>query len=138
MFLHTPTTKRGCLGRLTPGHLLHEDLDEAILADGAQVLHDVLVLQVLVQGDLLVQRLGVPERADTTQTTSIGLLALRNVNGSPARLARRSGHTDPRICDFTDDHVGVFMRGVYRGVTERYSAGVVTRSDRTDRTPTPA
>lgn len=45
---------------LTSRHLLHEDLDEAVLADGAQVLHDVLVLQVLVQSDLLVERLRVP------------------------------------------------------------------------------
>lgn len=29
---------------LTSGHLLHEDLDEAVLADGAEVLDDVLVL----------------------------------------------------------------------------------------------
>lgn len=45
---------------LTSGHLLHEDLDEAVLADGAEVLDDVLVLQVLVKSDLLVQRLRVP------------------------------------------------------------------------------
>lgn len=45
---------------LTSGHLLHEDLDEAVLADGSQVLNDVLVLQVFVQRDLLVKRLRVP------------------------------------------------------------------------------
>lgn len=44
---------------LTSRHLLHENLDEAVLADGAQVLDDVLVLEVLVQGDLLVERLRV-------------------------------------------------------------------------------
>lgn len=47
---------------LTSRHLLHEDLDEAVLADGAQVLNDVLVLQVFVQRDLLVKRLGVAVR----------------------------------------------------------------------------
>lgn len=44
---------------LTSGHLLHENLDEAVLADGAQVLDDVLVLEVFVQSDLLVKRLRV-------------------------------------------------------------------------------
>ena len=48
-------------GPLTSRHLLHEDLDEAVLADGAQVLHDVPVLQTPVERDLLVERLGVPE-----------------------------------------------------------------------------
>ena len=37
---------------LTSRHLLHEDLDEAVLADGAKVLDDILVLQVFVEGDL--------------------------------------------------------------------------------------
>lgn len=41
----------------TSWHLLHEDLDEAVLADGAQVLDNVLMPQALVQGNLLVQRL---------------------------------------------------------------------------------
>lgn len=48
----------------TSRHLLHEDLDEAVLADGAQVPHDVPVPQVLVQGDLLVQGLRVPAQRD--------------------------------------------------------------------------
>lgn len=50
---------------LTSRHLLHEDLDEAVLADGAEVLDDVLVLQVLVEGDLLVEGLRVPESTRT-------------------------------------------------------------------------
>lgn len=50
-----------CSWSLTSGHLFHEDLDEPVLADGAQVLHNVLVLQVLVQSYLLVQGLGVPK-----------------------------------------------------------------------------
>lgn len=45
---------------LTSGNLLHEDLDKTILADGAQVLHNVLVLQVFVKGNLLVEGLRVP------------------------------------------------------------------------------
>lgn len=45
---------------LTSRYLLHKDLDEAILTDGAQVLHNVLVFQMLVEGDLLVEGLGVP------------------------------------------------------------------------------
>lgn len=49
---------------LTSWHLLHEDLDEAVLADGAQVPHDVPVPQALVQCDLLVQGLRVPVRWD--------------------------------------------------------------------------
>ena len=44
---------------LTSRHLLHEDLDEAVLADGTQVLHNVLVLQVFVESDFLVERLRV-------------------------------------------------------------------------------
>lgn len=46
----------------TSGHLLHEDFDEAVLADGAQVAHDVPVPQPLVQSDLLVQGLREPAR----------------------------------------------------------------------------
>lgn len=42
---------------LTSRHLLHEDLDEAVLADGAEVLNDVLVLEVFMQGDFFMQRL---------------------------------------------------------------------------------
>lgn len=34
----------GNMKRLTSRHLLHEDLDESILTDGAQVLDNVLVL----------------------------------------------------------------------------------------------
>lgn len=44
----------------TSRHLLHEDLDEAILTDGAQVLHNVPVLQPLVQSDFLMEGLRVP------------------------------------------------------------------------------
>lgn len=48
---------------LTSRDLLHEDLDEAVLADGAQVLDDVLVLEVFVKSDLLMERLRVPANA---------------------------------------------------------------------------
>lgn len=44
----------------TSRHLLHEDLDESILADGAQVLNNVPVLQPLVQSDFLMKGLRVP------------------------------------------------------------------------------
>lgn len=47
---------------LTSWHFLHKDLDETILADGTEVLHDVPVLQPLVQGDLLVEGLRIPWR----------------------------------------------------------------------------
>lgn len=50
---------------LTSGHLLHEDLNEAVLADGSQVLNDVLVLQVFVECDLLMERLRVSVRVKT-------------------------------------------------------------------------
>lgn len=48
----------------TSGHFLHEDLDEAILADRAQVLHDVPVFQPLVQSDLLMEGLRIPLQTD--------------------------------------------------------------------------
>lgn len=44
---------------LTSWHLLHEDLDEAVLADGAEVLHDVLVLEVFMQSNFFMQRLRI-------------------------------------------------------------------------------
>lgn len=49
---------------LTSGHLLHEDLNEAVLADGSQVLDDVLVLQVFVERDLLMERLRVSVKTE--------------------------------------------------------------------------
>lgn len=49
-------------GLLTPRHLLHEYLNVAVLGNRAQVLNDIAVLEVLVQGYLLVQRLGEPRR----------------------------------------------------------------------------
>lgn len=55
-FQSKPRQKRRSL---TSRHLLHENLDEAVLADGAQVLDDVLVLEVFVQSDLLVKGLRV-------------------------------------------------------------------------------
>lgn len=45
----------------TSRHLFHEDLDVSVLRNGAQVLNNVPVLQVLVKGDLLMEGLGVPE-----------------------------------------------------------------------------
>lgn len=56
---------------LTSRHLLHEDLDEAVLADGSQVLNDVLVLQVFVERDLLVQRLRVPVRGGAAREEDV-------------------------------------------------------------------
>ena len=47
-------------GSPTSRDLLHEDLDVAVLRDGAQVLDDVAVLQILVEGNLLVEGLGIP------------------------------------------------------------------------------
>lgn len=65
----------------TPRHLLHEDFDVTVLRNGAQVLDDVPVLEVLVEGDLLVQRLRVPEkkkeksgRSETLSTESDSIL----------------------------------------------------------------
>lgn len=46
----------------TSRNLLHEDLDETILTDGSQVLHNIPVFQPLVQSYLLVEGLGIPER----------------------------------------------------------------------------
>lgn len=47
-----------CVSSLvTSRHLFHKDLDEAVLADGAEVLDDVFVLQVLVEGNLLMEGL---------------------------------------------------------------------------------
>lgn len=51
---------------LTSRHLLHEDLDEAVLADGAEVLNDVLVLEVFVQGDFFMQRLRISADTQTS------------------------------------------------------------------------
>lgn len=45
----------------TSRHLFHEDLDVSVLRNGAQVLNNVPVLQVLVKGDLLMKGLGVPK-----------------------------------------------------------------------------
>lgn len=45
----------------TSRHLFHEDLDVSVLRNRAQVLNDVPVLQVLVEGDFLVERLRVPK-----------------------------------------------------------------------------
>lgn len=45
----------------TSGHLLHEDLDVSVLRNGAQILNNVPVLQVLVEGDLLVEGLRVSD-----------------------------------------------------------------------------
>lgn len=52
--------ERKATAGLTSRHLLHEDLYEAILTEGSQVLHDVLVLQVFVESNLLMERLRVP------------------------------------------------------------------------------
>lgn len=45
----------------TSGHLFHEDLDVPILRNGAQVLNNVPVLQVLVKRDLFMKGLRVPD-----------------------------------------------------------------------------
>lgn len=50
----------------TSWHFLHEDLDETILADRTEVLHDVPVFQPLVQSDLLVEGLRIPWRQTGT------------------------------------------------------------------------
>lgn len=42
---------------LTSWHLLHEDFEDAILADRSQVLDNVLVAESRMQSNLLVQRL---------------------------------------------------------------------------------
>lgn len=45
----------------TSRHLFHEDLDVSILRNGAQILNNVPVLQVLVEGNLFMKRLRVPD-----------------------------------------------------------------------------
>lgn len=54
---------------LTPRHLLHEYLNEAIFRNRAQVLDDIAVLEVLVQGYFLMKRLGVPSRKNKASVT---------------------------------------------------------------------
>ncbi len=46
----------------TSGYFLHEDLDETILTDRAQILDNISVFQPLVQSYLLMEGLGVPGR----------------------------------------------------------------------------
>lgn len=53
-------------GGLTSRHLLHENLDESILTDGAQILDNVFVLQVLVEGDFLMEGLRVSAGTNKT------------------------------------------------------------------------
>lgn len=62
------TTTATATTGLTSGHLFHEDLYEAVLADGSQVLDDILVLQVFVKSDLLVERLRIPVRVAEQMT----------------------------------------------------------------------
>lgn len=49
------------LHKHTSRHLFHEDLDVPILRNGAQVLNNVPVLQVLVKGDLFMKGLRVSD-----------------------------------------------------------------------------
>lgn len=53
----SPQTQMDIFSPLTSRHFLHEDLEEPVLTDRAQVLDDVPVPQALVESDLLVQRL---------------------------------------------------------------------------------
>lgn len=73
---------------LTPRHLLHKYLNVAILGNGSQVLNDVAVLEVLVQGYLLVQRLRVPGRKNKARVTCQIPRAggLRRISPVPAPL----------------------------------------------------
>lgn len=52
----------------TSRHLLHEDLDVSILRNWAQILNNVPVLQVLVEGNLFMKGLGVPNSHREKQT----------------------------------------------------------------------
>lgn len=52
----------------TSRHLFHEDLDVSILRNGAQILNNVPVLQVLVEGNLFMKGLGVPNSHREKQT----------------------------------------------------------------------
>lgn len=61
---------------LTSWHLLHEDLDEAVLAEGAEVLHDVLVLEVFMQGYFFMQRLRISTNTQPLHVPSDKLLAV--------------------------------------------------------------
>jgi hypothetical protein len=51
--------------------LLHEDFDEAVLTEGAQILDNVFVFQMLVQGDFFMQGLRVSGRHANVSTLSI-------------------------------------------------------------------
>lgn len=50
----------------TSRNLLHEYLDVTIFRHRAQVLHNVAMLQVLVQGNLFMERLGIPGKVRTS------------------------------------------------------------------------
>lgn len=56
---------------LTSRDLLHEDFNEAVLAEGAQILDNVFVLQMLVQGNFFMQGLGVSGRCVNVNRLSI-------------------------------------------------------------------
>ena len=71
-----------CVGRT--GHLLHEYLEEAGLADGAQVAHDVAVREARVQLDLVVQRLQQPARATAELAAESQLKTLTSRTHAPA------------------------------------------------------
>lgn len=51
--------------KVTSRYFLHEDLDEAVLTDGAEVLNNVPVFEPLVQSDFLVKGLRVPGKDKT-------------------------------------------------------------------------
>ena len=48
--------------QLTSRHLLHEYLNETVLAKRPQILHNVLVFEMLMQSYFFMQRLGVPRK----------------------------------------------------------------------------
>lgn len=54
---------------LTPRHLLHEYLNVAVFRNRAQVLNDIAVLEVLMQGYFIMKRLGLPSRKNKASVT---------------------------------------------------------------------
>lgn len=57
----------------TSWHLFHEDLDVSVLRNRAQILDNVPVLQVLVEGDFFVERLRVPKaQEEQAQSSRLG------------------------------------------------------------------
>lgn len=63
---HESSLTRSWTHERTSWHLFHEDLDVSILRNRAQILNNVPVLQVLVEGDFFMEGLRVPKNKRQT------------------------------------------------------------------------